>query len=295
MSDDGGGSQDRGEGTAAPPADPADLAESLLSDVAKSREWRPLVVPPGDNVTRVIREFLGDSRVVRLGAGLRQQQQQAQTQHGAQTQQQSPQAGVIAVKPGVLHYLTPGRFWVTTNGRRYSPTAGDYVLGTVAERLGMHGYRVNIRGASLAMLPALSFDGASKRNHPDLPVGSLVYARVAAANKHTETELTCCDESAAKKDWMTGEAQYGKLVGGTTFACSHELARGLIHDDSAVLAALAKFVRFEIAVGFNGWIWIDAETPLHAVVVCNDILNSEFLDTEKVEEMCTSLVREFLR
>ena len=94
---------------------------------------------------------------------------------------------------------------------------------------------------------------------------------------------------------MTGEAQYGKLVGGTTLACSHELARGLMHDESAVLVALAKFVRFEIAVGFNGWVWIDAETPLHAVVVCNAILNSEFLAADQVEKMCTALVREFLK
>jgi exosome complex component RRP40 len=246
----------------------ATRAESLLVGVVKSAAWRPLAVFPGDDVTRVIQEFLGrdaedeETPVARLGAGL---------------QQDAARAAIICVKPGVLRFLMPGRFWVTTNGRRYVAETGDLVLGAIVERLGNHGYRVNIRGCGMATLKALAFDGASKRNHPDLAVGTLVYARVELASKHVDTELTCIADSGVKKDWMTGEAQFGKLVGGTTFECSHELARSLLQEDCPVLIALAGYIKFEIAVGYNGWVWVDSESPQHSIVVANACLNSEFM------------------
>ena len=267
----------------------ASRAAALLEGVAKNTAspWRPLVVFPGDDVTRVIQEFLGrsaedeDMPVVRLGAGL---------------QQDAGRAAIVCVKPGVLRYLTPGRFWVTTNGRRYVAETGDLVLGTVVERLGNHGYRVNIRGSGMATLKALAFDGASKRNHPDLAVGTLVYARVELASKHVDTELTCMAASGVKKDWMTGEAQFGRLVGGTTFECSHELARSLLQEDCPVLIALAGYIKFEIAIGYNGWVWVDSESAQHSIVVANACLNSEFLKASEdqivpmVEELIASML-----
>jgi exosome complex component RRP40 len=258
--------------------DPTQLATSLLNSIEQAKKWKSMVVFPGDNITSVIQEYLGEGRVVRLGAGLRQNDTQ----------------GIVVVKPGTLHFLAPGRFWVTTNGRRYAPKSGDLVIGTVTERLGARGYRVNIRSSSSAMLPSLSFDGASKRNHPDLPVGALVYARVEEANKHIETELTCCADSGAKKDWMTGEAQFGKLVGGTTVECSHSLARNLLEDEAVVLMSLAQHVKFEVAIGFNGWVWIDSESPMTTIVITNAILNSEHVSDDKIPQMVNALCGEFL-
>ena len=256
-------------------------ASSLLDAVAESNAWHPLVVFPGDDVTPVIQAFLGDlheEQVVRLGVGL----------------QQNEKSAIVAVKPGILQFLSPGRFWVTVNGRRYIPETGDFVLGTIIERLGNHGYRVNIRASGLATLKALAFDGASKRNHPDLPIGTLVYARVELASKHVDTELTCMANSGVKKDWMTGEAQFGKLVGGTTLECSHELARTLLEEDSPVLLALARHIKFEIAIGYNGWIWIDSESPQHSIIVANACLNSEFLEKDEMIAMVEELISAML-
>ncbi len=41
------------------------------------------------------------------------------------------------------------------------------------------------------LLPHLAFDGATKRNKPNLSVGALVYCRVAVANKDMDSELSC--------------------------------------------------------------------------------------------------------
>ena len=93
---------------------------------------------------------------------------------------------------------------------------------------------------------------------------------------------------------MTGEAQFGKLVGGTTVECSHSLARNLLEDESVVLMSLAQHVKFEVAIGFNGWVWVDSETPMHTIVIINAILNSEHVAVDKIPTMVDSLCGEFL-
>jgi exosome complex RNA-binding protein Rrp4 len=45
--------------------------------------------------------------------------------------------------------------------------------------------------SSSATLGVLAFDGASKRNRPNIRIGSLVYARISKTNKDIEPELTC--------------------------------------------------------------------------------------------------------
>jgi exosome complex component RRP40 len=257
---------------------PADLASSLLGRLEKEKQWTTTTVFPGDNITSIVQEYLGDGRVVRLGAGLIKDEAK----------------GILVNKPGQLHFIAPGRFWVTTNGRRYTPNKGDLVIGTVTDVMGTHGYRVNIRASSNAILPTMAFDGASKRNHPNLSVGALVYCRVVEASKHVETKLTCCAESGVKKDWMTGEAQFGKLTNGTTIECSHALSRALLQDEATVLMALAQHVKFEVAIGFNGWVWVDSESPMSTIVITNAILNSEHIDNKKVPTMVQALCGEFL-
>ena len=42
-----------------------------------------------------------------------------------------------------------------------------------------------------AVLPFLAFDGASKRNRPNLLKGSLIYARVKHIEPHMDPELSC--------------------------------------------------------------------------------------------------------
>ena len=84
------------------------------------------------------------------------------------------------------------------------------------------------------MLPALAFDGATKRNKPSLAVGALVFARVVAADRDLEAELTCQVSTTAsgaegghfaKKDWVTGQSVYGELKGGTVVKASMLHAR----------------------------------------------------------------------
>jgi len=106
---------------------------------------------------------------------------------------------------------------------QYTPTAEDLVIGTVVERH-PENYRVHIGGSQLARLPALAFEGATKRSKPNIQVGALIYARVDVAIKDMEPELSCTSPHF-KKEWVTGQSFFGELTGGYSFDCSLRLAR----------------------------------------------------------------------
>jgi exosome complex RNA-binding protein Rrp4 len=79
------------------------------------------------------------------------------------------------------------------------------VVGIIDDKGGDY-YRVNIFSGSISLLSRLGFEGASKRNKPELKVGDVVYCKVTLAHKHLDTELTCISSSGVKKGWSSGEA-----------------------------------------------------------------------------------------
>lgn len=79
------------------------------------------------------------------------------------------------------------------------------MVGIIEDKGGDY-YRVNICSGSIALLHRLGFEGASKRNKPELRVGDIVYCKVSLAHRHLDTELTCISSSGVKKGWSSGEA-----------------------------------------------------------------------------------------
>ena len=63
---------------------------------------------------------------------------------------------------------------------------------------------VDINGPFPALLPLLSFEGATKRNRPNLKAGDVVYARVAAASRDMEPVLTCVDAAGVSRSVRVG-------------------------------------------------------------------------------------------
>ena len=93
---------------------------------------------------------------------------------------------------------------------------------------------MEIGAAHKAALPALSFEGATRRNRPNLKVGDSVYARVTAAGRDAEPQLSCVG-SSGKADG------FGALTKGYVFTTSTGLARALAKQPPcAVLAALGR-------------------------------------------------------
>mmetsp|Transcript_11401 Transcript_11401/g.23077 ORF Transcript_11401/g.23077 Transcript_11401/m.23077 type:complete len:228 (+) Transcript_11401:3146-3829(+) len=143
--------------------------------------------------------------------------------------------------------------------RRYTAAREDAVVGIVRERHA-DGFRVDVGGGELANLAALAFQGASKRNRPQLAIGSVVFARVVFAHRDMEPEISCVEEGSVKS-WVTGEALYGELKGGQLIRVPLHFARALLHPTGTTrMTELGREVAFESVVGVNGWIWIRAES-----------------------------------
>lgn len=90
--------------------------------------------------------------------------------------------------------------WVESNTLRYLPALHDPIICQITNR-GTESYQVTLFNSyTQATLSAFAFEGATKRNKPNLKVGSLLYAQVMSANRHLEVELTCVDQSTGKSN-----------------------------------------------------------------------------------------------
>ena len=150
---------------------------------------------------------------------------------------------------------------------QYMPQANDVVLAIVHHSATDY-YSCSITPhTAFALLPQLSFEGATKKTRPQLSAGSLIYARIASASKHMEPELICYNPSTGKSEGM------GELIGGTVVKISLGLCRRLLmsrqREDGGVvvLEEIAARVAFEVAVGRNGLVWIKAGTVKEILIV----------------------------
>lgn len=132
---------------------------------------------------------------------------------------------------------------------------------------GVESYTVNLFSAHSATLPALAFEGATRRNRPNLAIGALVYARVVSAPMWSEPEITCIDAVTGKAEGM-GELKIDADQGFTmVWPVSLALAQSLNRPKHTLLQRIAAHFPFEAAVGVNGLVWTRAATAPQSVVL----------------------------
>lgn len=178
---------------------------------------------------------------------------------------------VVAVKAGHLHFQAPNKFWIASHKKRYVPAVGDLVIGIVVAKMAEL-YRVDIGCHISAALPLSGFEGATRKNKPNLEVGSIVFARVLVANKDLEPELVCFDADNRSEGY--GEVKPGGLL----TRCSCSLSQALQRTGSPVLEALGKHFSFELIAGANGRFIINAGTVSETIAITSTIVQSEYLD-----------------
>ncbi|XP_067155938.1 peroxiredoxin-like 2A isoform X4 [Apteryx mantelli] len=110
-------------------------------------------------------------------------------------------AGLLVTKCGLLRHrqagggaAAGGAFWVDSQQKRYVPVKGDHVIGIVTAKAG-DVFKVDVGGSEQASLSYLAFEGATKRNRPNVQVGDLIYGQFLVANKDMEPEMVCIDSS----------------------------------------------------------------------------------------------------
>ena len=90
---------------------------------------------------------------------------------------------------------------------------------------------------------------------------------------------------------MLQASGFGQLKDGYLSECSTSLARTLLGKPTApILSALGSAVQYEIAIGLNGRLWVNAQNTTTAVLVANAILHSEFLTAAQ----CSILVKKLV-
>ena len=236
-------------------------------------EMNMMIVVPGADLTEIIQ----NNSVTVIGGGL------SRLKDGR----------VITTLAGpLLVDVEEQRCWVGETTKRHIPLEGDVIIGVIVDDLG-ESYSVDVKGPRLATLDALAFDGASRRNSPSLNPGSLVFARVIRSAMDAEPQITCeAPGSGKKKDWTTGESQFGELKGGCVFQISRATCRRLSESNAPLLQAIGKYIPFEVCIGFNGQIWVNAEKPEHVVLVGAVLKASEGKDLSKpdAESLVKTLV-----
>ncbi|CAL9190244.1 unnamed protein product [Musa hybrid cultivar] len=221
-------------------------------------------VVPGDTVLDLTAMA---NQTIKLGAGLRQD------------------CDTISVmKAGKLRLSKPNKYWVESSHKRYVPCVEDTVLGIVVD-CKPDNFLVDIKAPTLAFLPVLAFEGGTRRNIPKFEIGTLLYVRVVKANNSMNPELSCVDE--------TGKAsEFGQLKDGYMFETSTGLSRMLLSSPTCpVLEALGKTLSYEIAVGLNGRVWVNASSPSTVILVSNAIMNSESLSGVQQKIMVEKLIQ----
>ena len=160
--------------------------------------------------------------------------------------------------------------WLEHDNGRYQPAVGDLVIAQIHHG-GAESYACSLTPhTSFALLGQLAFEGANKKTRPQLKAGDLVYARVSRASKWEDTEIECFNSGTGKAEGM------GPLKGGMLFEVSASFARRLMmgteKDGSSkggvvVLEEVGEKVRFEVAVGRNGRVWIDSSSVRETLAV----------------------------
>ncbi len=74
-------------------------------------------------------------------------------------------------------------------------------------------YLCSFKCGSEYLLNVLDFEGATKKNRPNLEVGSLIYARIVENSGYLRGKLSCINPTS-KKEWVTGESLFGELIDG---------------------------------------------------------------------------------
>lgn len=220
------------------------------------------VVLPGDYSDEIT--AIGEKGKVILGPGLRKELDK-----------------VYMTKAGVLRKRNPNTYWIDSHQKRYVPSRGENVIGIVVQKAGDI-FRVDVGGSCSASLSYLSFEGATKKNRPDVAIGDVVYAKMLVASKDMEPELICVDSHGKK-------GRLGVLSDGFVFKCSLNLIRKILNPNCPLIESIKNEWPFEIAAGMNGRIWIKAKTMRETIAVGNAILGSEYLSDDEIKSMCNNI------
>lgn len=186
---------------------------------------------------------------------------------------------ITVTKAGILCHNPSNIYWVENLQKRYIPKRNDVVIGVVAKK-GGDVFKVDIGGSEYASLTVYAFEGATKKQKPDLQIGDVVYARLLNAHREMEPELVCIDKyyKAGKLGPLSND---GFLIN-----VNPNLAQRLLNNNNPLLKILGKKFPFEIAIGMNGKIWFNGRNCKDMLNLMNALYAAEHQSDKDIIEIC---------
>ncbi|XP_009466399.1 PREDICTED: exosome complex component RRP40 [Nipponia nippon] len=165
---------------------------------------------------------------------------------------------------------------------QYVPVKGDHVIGIVTAKAG-DVFKLDVGGSEQASLSYLAFEGATKRNRPNVQVGDLIYGQFLVANKDMEPEMVCIDSS--------GRSSGMGIIGqdGFLFKVSLGLIRKLLAPKCEIIQELSQLYPFELVLGMNGRIWVKAKTVQQTLIIVNILEACEYMTAEQRKQALAKL------
>lgn len=198
---------------------------------------------------------------------------------GPGLRQSSEPNSLIVTRAGLLCHKPANIYWIETPHKRYIPKKGDLIVGIVVKKSG-DTLKVDIGAAELASLSLLAFEGATKKQKPDLLVGDAVYAKLLSAHREMEPELVCID-----KYYKAGNL--GPLSSdGFIINVLPSLVCRLLNIEHPLLRTLGKKFAFEIAIGMNGKVWFNTKSTKDTLTLMNCLLAAEQQSDKDIFELC---------
>jgi len=225
------------------------------------------VVIPGDIVEGIA--GLDDKSRVILGPGLRRCAEQ-----------------VIVCKSGVLKKINQ-TYFVDSHQKRYIPVKGESVVGIVTSKAGDF-FKVDIGSSEQASLHYLGFEGATKKNRPNINVGDTLYATILTASKDMEPELVCIDATGKKGKMGVVDPD------GFLFSCSLNLIRKILNPKCPLLKYLGKEVPYEIAIGMNGKVWLKTKSAKATIAIASSVLAAEHTPYDEIVHNTNEILNNLL-
>jgi exosome complex component RRP40 len=166
---------------------------------------------------------------------------------------------------------------------QYYPQKDDYVIVVVSGKTNDN-YFCSLGSGTSYVLSALDFEGATKKNRPNLAVGSLVYARVIETSGCLRGRISCINPKS-KKEWITGEGLFGELSEGLCVDVPLHFTNHLLSKQKKpqFFKELSKHATFEVCLGRNGKIWIKCASMDHSILITNLMRKASTLD--EVEQL----------
>ncbi|KAK5641242.1 hypothetical protein RI129_009789 [Pyrocoelia pectoralis] len=185
---------------------------------------------------------------------------------------------LLVTRAGILCFKSPNTYWIDGQQKRYYPKRGDLVVGIIKKTGNI--CKVDIGSSELSSLSMLSFEGATKKQKPDLQVGDIVYAKLLSAHREMESELVCIDSyyKAGKLGPLSND--------GFIMNISLNFVNRILDINCPLLKTLGQKYVFEIAIGMNGKVWINAKKTKDILNLMNALLAAEQESNSNIIKAC---------